>query len=95
MLNRSLNRGDIVKLPQGVTLYRRTAEDHENNEMNLVFAEESEKPSIAIFIEDFNERVSKLIYQDQIRYVYSEWIFNLEENDAYQIDNYSRRNYQF
>jgi hypothetical protein len=94
MLKRNLNKGDIVKLPQGVILYRKTI-DGNTDEMNLVYAEEAEKPSIAIFIEDFNERVSKLIYQDQIRYVYSEWLFNIEETDAYQINNNPRRDYQF
>ena len=88
------NKGDLVKLPQGVVMYRRVG-DGDQDEMKLVFAEEVTKPSIAIYIEDFNERVSKVIYQDQIRYVYSEWIFNLEGSDAYQIDDNSRRNYQF
>ena len=64
MLNRSLNKGDIVKLPQGVILYRTTSDDVNDGEMSLVFAEEALKPSVAIFIEDFNERVSKLIFQD-------------------------------
>lgn len=93
MLNKSLNKGDIVKLPQGIVLYRTTSEVPE--ELNLVFAEEAEKPSIGIFVEDFNERVSKIIFQDKIRYVYSEWLFNLEENNANQTYNNSRRNYQF
>lgn len=95
MLNRSLNRGDIVKLPQGVILYRTTSDDISDGEMSLVFAEEAIKPSVAIFVEDFNEKVSKLIVEDKIRYVYSEWLFNLEENDAGQINNNSRRNCQF
>lgn len=95
MLNRSLNRGDIVKLPQGIILYRTTSDDISDSEMNLVFAEEAIKPSVAIFVEDFNEKVSKLIVEDKIRYVYSEWLFNLEENDAGQINNNPRRNCQF
>ena len=95
MLNRSLNRGDIVKLPQGVILYRTTSDDISDGEMSLVFAEEAIKPSVAIFVEDFNERVSKLIIGDKIRYVYSEWLFNLEENDVNQSNGYTRRNNQF
>ena len=92
MLNKILNKGDIVKLPQGVVMYRATSAEPE--EMNLVFAEEAEKPSIGIFVEDFNERVSKIIFEDKIRYVYSECIFNLEENNANQINVNSRRSYQ-
>ena len=95
MLNKQPNKGDTIILPQGVVTYRLTGEDLLKEETNLVFAEEITKPSIAIFVEDFNERVSKLIVEDKIRYVYSEWLFTLEDNNVNQIDNNTRRSYQF
>lgn len=93
MLRTHPNRGDLIKVPQGTIMYRATQQDPQ--EINLVFAEETKKPSIAIFIEDFNERVSKLIVEDNIRYVYSEWLFNLEDANVCEINDDSRRNYQF
>lgn len=94
MLITQPSKGDLIKLPQGVVAYKRTS-DEGKDEMSLVFAEHIERPSIGIFIENLNDRVSKIIFQDQIRYVYSEWLFNLEEMDADQNNNDSRRDYKF
>ena len=86
-------KGDLVKLPQGTITYRNSNEN-EKDEMGLVFAEEIMKPAIGIFLENLNERVCKLIIEDKIRYAYSEWLFNLEESDASQTYDNTRRNCQ-
>jgi|694.fasta_scaffold143795_2 hypothetical protein len=83
MLSLQPNRGDVVKLPQGVIAYQ--LRDKDKTEMSLLFFEEIKKPSVAIFVEKFNDSVSKLIYGDKIIYVYDRWIYNLEEKDADQV----------
>jgi len=81
MLHSKLNSGDLVKLPQGVTAYKKVSSS-DASEFDLVYAESIEKPSIAIFIEHFNDNVSKLYFEDRIRYVYTQWLFEVGATDA-------------
>ena len=82
MLNNQPNRGDVIKLPQGVVTYK--AWGDAKTEFSLSFFEEIKKPSIAIYLEQLNDNVSKLIYEDKIIYVYNEWLYSLEERDVNQ-----------
>ena len=81
MLNGKLNRGDLVKLPQGVVTYKK-ASVSDTSEYQLIYAESIEKPSIAIFIEHFTDNVSKLYFEDRIRYVYTEWLYEVGAENA-------------
>lgn len=86
MLSKAPNRGDVIKLPQGVTTYISKDVD-----FNLSFFEEIKKPSVAIFIENFNDNISKLVYQDKIIYVYNEWLYDLGETNVSETNSDSGR----
>jgi hypothetical protein len=79
MLNNQPNRGDVVKLPQGVITYKAWGDP--KDEFSLFFFKEIQKPSVAIYVEKFNDSVSKLIYEDRFIYVYNEWLYELRNEE--------------
>lgn len=81
MLTVQPNKGDIVRIPQGVITYKAWS-GQPDSEFSLSFFEEVKTPTVGIFIEKFNDNVSKIIYQDKIVYVYSEWLYEVRENDG-------------
>jgi len=82
MLSIQPNKGDVVSLPQGVICYKAWMADEVNSELSLTFFQEIKKPSVAIFVENFNDNVSKLIYEDKFVYVYNEWIYDLGDKNG-------------
>jgi hypothetical protein len=86
MLTIQPNKGDIVKLPQGVITYK--VWGNSKDEFGLSFFQEIKKPTVAIYVEKFNDNVSKLIHEDRIVYVYTEWLFELEDKDVSEDYNY-------
>lgn len=77
MLNSHPIKGELVKLAQGTVIYKKTRASN-NLEIDLVFAEKVEKPSIAIYIEQFNDSVSKVVLGEDIRYVPTEWLYEVK-----------------
>jgi hypothetical protein len=81
MLNSQPNRGDVIKLPQGVITYKAWNGGTSNSEFSLSFFQEIKKPSVAIYVEKFNDNVSKLIFEDKFIYVYNEWLYELRDEE--------------
>ena len=79
MLQMQPNKGDLIKLPQGVVAYRLAGKQKQENqqEFNLVFAEHIQKPTIAIYLEQYTDNVSKIVYEDKIIYVYTEFLYEI------------------
>jgi len=77
MLNNHPIKGELVKLAQGTVTYKKTRSSS-TVELDLVFAEKVEKPSVAIYIEQFNDSVSKIVLGEDIRYVPTEWLYEVK-----------------
>lgn len=81
MLQNQPNNGDLLKLPEGTVIYRMPAL---NEGGVLLYCQSIHKPVLAIYIDQLNERMSKIVFEDQIRYVYTDTLCQLGINDVNQ-----------
>jgi hypothetical protein len=74
MVNKTPMKGDLFVLPQGVVVHKLDI-----NSNNLFYFFYVKKPTLGIFLENFNDNYSKVLIEDSIGYVTNDSLYHVKQ----------------